>query len=208
MINELYNGPFWIGLSVSIFAVLLSLTIFLIQVRPILEMQLRMVTTPYVAGSLQRSYILYCDVKNSGLTPVRYRIRSHSEKHEKTPAIFLIPNIGTYNDSVQMQPALNAIQFLEPGNNTYHVMGSFSFRACHPEDFDELLKCVSGETSLYAEVVNRKGHPSRLGKFLSRKMDVHFNALYADTAETRSTSEIINDPKLFQVVKPNDARNP
>lgn len=192
MEETIFNGAFWISILVSALAIFISLAIFAIQIRPRIEVNSRTAVKPYIEGTNRRAYILYADIRNSGMTPISFTVKTYSEKNRSAALQYNLGNADLYreefrsytcdDDSGDLIEARNKVHKLNSGESTYIVIGYFDFEICDPTHFNDKLKLINGRTETYIDAIFKLKY---LRKLLSRKLETDFNKLYADTAETR-----------------------
>jgi hypothetical protein len=186
-----------IGIVLGWISVILTLVICLIQIRAKPEIETRFSSTPLFSKTQDHGYVLYADIKNSGLLPISFKVKSHTEHCDIPPAILFIDGVGVFHDGVQnhnfiqkglITPAYEKVHKLRAGESTYVVAGHFQFFPNTIENFEELKRSIPGQSRIHLDPAGKISRLPLLRKMFSRQIDVDFNRLYVDTAADRAAS--------------------
>lgn len=180
----------WLGLL----GVFLALVIFLIQVRPILSIQLRTEIKPITETEKSYNLILYADVTNEGLCPIKFKIKSQYENNyiEVAP-IIEISDGCLYQDRVYSElipkndkkpnkewiAAYEKCHKLKSKESTYFIEANMSI----PKDLDqkEYEFILNNSGSTFIEIIPQGVWGIKGIKMFNKiKKEIYFNSLFVD----------------------------
>lgn len=193
------------SLVISIIAIVLAIIICILQIRPILTINVRTEIKYIPFGSDKIELFLYADVSNEGMMKSKFKIKSQYEIiNSKTPiSIPLYNNNSTHvhvpncvyidrsnsggtipkNDNFpfgKMIPSYEKIHILNRKQKDYFVKGELSFPAIlSKDDYQNILGLV-GETYISVFPVGFWGLPI-IRKANTIKQRIDFNNLFVES---------------------------